>query len=178
MSEQYWLIENGDGSYRQIATDGRAPSACGESGTAHSMVRRGDLTHEIANIEAGTWSDNMETIRARLTIKIESERQINQDALLSRGEGKMLVYTQKKFEKETYFSESPLEANATNFPAAYAEMEATSDTLEVVMQRFKAGIEAVNSRLYKLDALAQKAKTDLKAATTADEAEIAATVNW
>lgn len=178
MVETWWIIENDDGSYRQVVTNGEHPSTVGEPGRAHAMGRRGDLTFETPDVVTGAWSDNMASVRARLISKIEQDRIAAQDALVSPGEGKKLVYTQKNAEQQDYYKNGDTPANSHRFPAAYAEMNVTGDSLATVMIRFKAGAELANGRLYRFDALAQKAKKDVEAAATAAEAEAAAEVDW
>jgi hypothetical protein len=176
MAETWWLIENEDGSLRQVVTDGADPSECGEAGVAHVMQRRGDLTFEVPDIETGTWSDNMTTVRERLLKKVDADRQKAQDALVSPGEGKKLVYAQKNAEQQDYYVNGT--TTEERLPAAYAEMAVTGDDLATVMARFKAGADVANQKLYRFDALAHKAKADIRAATTTAEAEEAAAVDW
>jgi hypothetical protein len=178
MAETWWLIENDDGSHRQVATDGSHPSTVGEVGEAFQMSRRGDLTLETANAETGLWSDNMVAVRERLIRKVDEERQAAQDALLSHGDGKKLVYVQKNAEQLDYYLNGATPALRDRFPAAYAEMDVSGEDLATVIAKFKAGAEAANQKLYTFDALFHHAKKQIQDATTASEAEAAASVDW
>jgi hypothetical protein len=178
MAETWWLIENDDGSYRQVVTGGQHPSTVGEPGRAHLMDRRGDLTFETPDLVSGTWTDNMDTVRVRLLAKLEEDRIKAQDSLVSPGDGKKLIYAQKNAEQRDYYGNGATPANRGRFPAAYAEMDVTGDKLAAVMTRFKAGADQTNGKLYRFDALAKKAKKDIQSATTAAKAEAALQVDW
>jgi hypothetical protein len=142
------------------------------------MTRRGDLTFEVPNLQTGEWSDAMAPVRAHQIKKIEAERQAAQDALLSPGDGKKLVYTQKNAEQLDYYANGSTPDTRDRFPAAYAEMDISGVSLAEAIAQFKAGAEAVNGQLYRFDALALKAKRDVEKAETAAEAELASQITW
>lgn len=185
---QWWLIVGSDNTYRQVQTDGVDPSKAGEDLTgkkAYRMNRRGDFTSETPNLVAGTWSENLPAVKAALLNKIDDQRETEQMRYLTPGGAKKMVYMQKSKEALDFralgsavIATLNLETQRVKFPAAMAQVDATGATLTSVIAEFEAGANTANTKVLKVEALAQKAKAAIKAATSAGQARAAAIVNW
>lgn len=190
MGNQWWIIkDNASGALRQVlVTTGGDPSTVGEDmtgKTGYQMVRRGDMDNEIPNLTAGTWSDNLAFVKANLLSTIDTQRETNQMMWLTTGGAKKMIYNQKAYEIINYRSLGSaavallnLQDQRARFPAAFAEMDLTGDNLATVIARFSAGADSANTKAYKIEALAQRAKRGVNAATTTAAAIAAANVNW
>lgn len=156
------------------------------SWTAYEVPRFGDPARERYVVGTG-WVTDMNLLRARLLDQIDDRRETEQMKYMTAGGAKKVVYRQKDTEVKDYRGLtlqavtsllSNLLAARIRFPAAYAQMDVTGETLDAVIKQFEAGANNSNPKVYKLDALAQKAKLAVKAATTEAAAVAAANVNW
>lgn len=152
--------------------------------TAYEVPRFGDLARERYVIGTG-WASDMALIRARLLDQVDDQREANQMLYLTTGGAKKMVYTQKSREVidfralgATVLAALNLEARRARFPAAMAEVDLTGATLATVIARFESAALTANANVMRIEALAQRAKEQIKAATTEGTAKAAAAVVW
>lgn len=185
---QAWAITDSNGVVvNQVYSDGDPfTSGAATKGPGQSAVkvdRFGDMGRE--KLIAGKWQMDMTLLKPKLLDQIDDRRETEQMKYLTTGGAKKMVYTQKAAERKDYRALGSaaiallnLTAQRTRFPAAFAEVDMTGDTLAVVMARFETGENNSNAKVYKLEAIAQKAKLAVKAATTEAAAIAAANPNW
>lgn len=186
MSETWWLISGPNGDSRQVVTDGETPSDAGEDVTNKSVVmtdRRGDPS--IETVKNGKWVVDLDVLKDKLLAQIDSQREQRQMEFLTRGNAKSMVYTQKAKEVVDYkdldaavLADLSLASLRQRFPAAMAEVDLTGTPLATVIANVEAASAAANAKVWKIEALTQKAKTAVKAATTEAAARAAANINW
>ncbi|VXC81444.1 hypothetical protein SPHINGOT1_20140 [Sphingomonas sp. T1] len=105
---------------------------------------------------------------------------------LTPGGAKKYVYNRKAAEAIAASGIIPTVLNALTlvdkkrkYPFAYAEAALTGETLSAVLTRFEAGMNASAVENARIEAVAQKAKRDIKAAMTAAGKRSAyASINW
>jgi hypothetical protein len=105
---------------------------------------------------------------------IDQIRESKQMAMLSAGGAKKYIYAQKALEAADAKTLLVATLNALSlvdrqkrFPFAQAEATLTGEAVTVVLARFDSGIAGSRAEVARLEAVAQKAKRAIKAATTA-----------
>lgn len=176
----WYVIEGAGAPPRQVqSVDGEDV----DGKTVTLMDRCGDLA--IEKPEAGVWVPRMPELRERLAAQIDAQRERTQQAQLTPGSAKAMVYAQKARERDRFeelgaaavAAMSPAEREQ-RFPAASAEASVTGEPVETVLARIVEASDRANAIVYQADAIATCAKARIRAATTAEEAHAAADVEW
>ncbi len=132
------------------------------------------------------WVEDLAKIEATLLPLVDVQREAMQMTVLTPGGAKKYVYNRKAAEA---IQASGIVASLLNgltlvdkkkkYPFAYAESALTGDTLSAVLARFEAGMNVSAIENARIEAVAQKAKRDIKTATTAAGKRAAyAAINW
>ncbi len=132
------------------------------------------------------WVEDPLKVEAALLPLVDVQREAMQMTVLTPGGAKKYVYNRKAAEA---IQASGIVASLLNgltlvdkkkkYPFAYAESALTGDILSVVLARFEAGMNVSAIENARIEAVAQKAKRDIKAATTAAAKRVAyAAINW
>ncbi len=132
------------------------------------------------------WVEDLAKIEANLLPLVDVQREAMQMTVLTPGGAKKYVYNRKAAEA---IQASGIVASLLNgltlvdkkkkYPFAYAESALTGDTLSTVLGRFEAGMNVSAIENARIEAVAQKAKRDIKTATTAAGKRAAyAAINW
>lgn len=132
------------------------------------------------------WVDDVAKIEAALLPMVDDRRETLQMTVLTPGGAKKYVYNRKAAEAiaasgiaATVLNALTLVDRKRKYPFAYAESVVTGDALAVVLARFEAGMNVSAIENARIEAVAQKAKRDIKAATTAAAKRAAyAAINW
>lgn len=132
------------------------------------------------------WVEDPLKVEMALLPLVDVQREAMQMTVLTPGGAKKYVYNRKAAEA---IQASGIVASLLNgltlvdkkkkYPFAYAESALTGDTLSVVLARFEAGMNVSAIENARIEAVAQKAKRDIKAATTAAAKRATyAAINW
>lgn len=180
MTDVWHVILDGD-VVRQVASiEGEDV----EGKTVIETTRCGNLRYETIDSD-GTWHDRIDVLRVDAIAKIDQEREGAQQALMTAGSAKAMVYAQKSREADRYLSlDAPAFAALSGsqrwarFPAAMAETEQTGAALGTVLDGIVEAASYTNTILYRIDAMAVAAKQAVRAAETRAEIDAAATIVW
>lgn len=132
------------------------------------------------------WVEDPLKVEAALLPLVDTQRETLQMTVLTPGGAKKYVYNRKAAEAilasgiaATVLNALTLVDRKKKYPFAYAESAVTGDTLAVVLARFETGMNTSAIENARIEAVAQKAKRDIKAATTAAAKCAAyAAINW
>lgn len=132
------------------------------------------------------WADDIAKVQAVLLDQIDDERETRQMTALTTGGAKKYVYNRKAQEAldargvlASVLNALAVTDRKKKYPFAYAESVVTGDTLSTVLARFDAGMTASAAENARIEAVAQKAKRAVRAATTvAGKRAAYAAINW
>lgn len=138
------------------------------------------------NAATRTMIENAAKVEATLLPLVDTQRETFQMTVLTPGGAKKYVYNRKAAEAiaasgivATVLNALTLVDKKRKYPFAYAESALTGDTLSTVLARFEAGMNTSAIENARIEAVAQKAKRDIKAATTVTAKRAAyAAINW
>ncbi len=156
-------------------------------GTRHKATMITDAPDLAVQAWNGTqWVEDPLKVEAALLPLVDVQRETLQMTVLTPGGAKKYVYNRKAAEAivangiaATVLNAITLVERKRKYPFAYAEAALTGDTLAVVMARFETGMNTSAIENARIEAVAQKAKRDIKAATTAAAKRAAyAAINW
>lgn len=143
------------------------------------------LTGKTTSNAATATADTLAGVEAATIAAIDAEREARQMSVMTTGGAKKYVYNRKADEVKTASGILPSVLNALSlvdkqkkYPFAYAEMQQTGETLTAVLARFETGLNAASAKISVIEAQAQKAKRNVRAATTAAAKQAAANVQW
>lgn len=178
-----WIVEHADGTLTQHdarpGTNGIAP------GVRRVQVERAlDFAREQVVWSTGKIEPRLDIWRTELLAAVDEQRESARRPYMTQLLGQSAIYANKAREVADYRS---LLANALatltvpqrrqRFPFAMAEVDVTGETLPAVIARFEAGA-AQNQALGRIEAKATRAKAAIRAATTLQQMQAAAAVNW
>lgn len=120
-----------------------------------------------------------------LLAQVDAGRETAQMTLMTAGGAKKYVYNRKAVEA---IDARALVASALNalaltekkrrYPFASAEAAITGEALSVVLARYDTAMTASSAKIAAIEAQAQKAKRDIRAATTIAAKQAASNVQW
>jgi hypothetical protein len=120
-----------------------------------------------------------------LLAKIDADREANEMQFLTPGGAKKYVYNRKAAEAidarglvVSLLNALSLTDKQKRFPYAQAEAALTGDALSVVLGRYEAAMNTSALKVAALEAIAIKAKRDVRAATSSAAKLAAAKVTW
>lgn len=155
--------------------------------TKHVAVKIAAPPDTIVQAWNGTaWVDDPAKINEVLLPLVDAQRETLQMTVLTAGGAKKYVYNRKASEAIAASGIVPSVLNALTltdkkrkYPFAYAEAALTGETLSAILTRFESGMNVSAVENARIEAVAQKAKRDIKAATTAAAKRAAyAAINW
>ncbi|MBA4756300.1 MAG: hypothetical protein H2050_15850 [Sphingobium sp.] len=129
---------------------------------------------------------DLAAVEAGLIADIDHKREVLRAMVMTPGVGQSYAYAQKASEVYDYrnivgalLAGLTMPQKTARYPFAMAEATATGDTLAVVIARFEAGMSTSRSRIAHVEAVATKAKREIRAAATiaAKRAAFAA-IDW
>lgn len=152
--------------------------------TSEPGTVRYDTANKLIPVLAAVETE--EQVQARLLVAVDGERETRQMTVLTDGGAKKYVYNRKAMEaidgrtlSASLLNALGLSDRKKRFPFATTESVLTGETLSVVLARFDAGMNTSASENARIEAVAQKAKRDIKAATTVAAKRVAyAAINW
>tara|TARA_Y100001001_G_scaffold163884_2_gene194234 strand:+ start:1180 stop:1725 length:546 start_codon:yes stop_codon:yes gene_type:complete len=116
------------------------------------------------------WVENLEKVKQKAILAINSRREYLQSKYLTGGVAKAQVYAQKNAEV--------IKADATvgvlleeDFPFAATEANVTGETISQVIERFRQGMQSFLQNCCEIEARCQKAFRDLETANSSEEIE-------
>jgi len=130
--------------------------------------------------------ETIDQLQTRLLAAVDVERERLQMTVLTNGGAKKYVYNRKAMEAidgrtitASLLNGLGLSDKKKRFPFATTESFLTGETLSAVLVRFDAGMNAAASENARIEAVAQKAKRDIRAAATIAAKRVAyAGINW
>jgi len=179
-----WIVEHSDGDVSQHHEE---PGTAGiDPGVRHSETPRElDLARERWDWDAGEIVPLLEVVRAELLARIDAERAARLGAPLTQGPEVQYAYVQKAAELYNYdvliadqVPEMTPEQLASTFPWIAAEADLLGISLADAMARVRAARAAADAQLRAIEAKAQAAKVAIRAATTLEDMQTAAAVDW
>lgn len=182
MIDRFWALLNGDGACvaQLILPDGVEPSEAYNplvaTTTAIETGRQGDLRFE--NWEAGAWVPNLTAWSDRLLAEVDAGRRAAGEALMSAGRTVHYAYAEKAAELRLWDAAAPEDRNPMDYPWFASEAAELGETLAVVAERVRAAKAQSDAALRVIEAKAQAAKAAIRSATTLENMQAAATVNW
>lgn len=180
----WWLIELEDGSLHQVAD---APGTMGNAEGVRSaeIPRPLDVRVETWDWDAGAIVPLLDAWRARLLAQVDAERIIRLAPPVTAGEPIQYVYSAKAVEAYNYTTlmaaQVPTmtpEQLAATFPWLAAEAAQLGITIAEQVARVAAARAAADTRMQRIEALAQRAKSAIRAAETLEQMQAAAAVEW
>jgi hypothetical protein len=131
-------------------------------------------------------AETIDQVQAKLLVAVDAERERSQMTVLTDGGAKKYVYNRKAAEAiaasgilAATLNALTLSDKKKKYPFASAESALTGETLSAVLARFEAGMNTSAVENARVEAVAQKAKRDIKAATTIAAKRAAyAAINW
>jgi hypothetical protein len=130
--------------------------------------------------------ETLDQLQTRLLAAVDVERERLQMTVLTDGGAKKYVYNRKAMEAidgrtitVSLLNGLGLSDKKKRFPFATTESFLTGETLSAVLVRFDTGMNAAASENARIEAVAQKAKRDIRAAATIAAKRAAyAAINW
>ena len=130
--------------------------------------------------------ETLDQLQTRLLAAVDVERERLQMTVLTDGGAKKYVYNRKAMEAidgrtitASLLNGLGLSDKRKRFPFATTESFLTGETLSAVLVRFDTGMNAAASENARIEAVAQKAKRDIRAAATIAAKRAAyAAINW
>ncbi len=173
-----WMVRNAAGQDLRII---RLPDDCdpqdqlapGESVVVYEAPRA------MAAIEPFVITEDV------MLAQVDARREAMQMTVMTAGGAKKYVYNRKAVEAidargllvATLNALSTLERKK-RFPFASAESALSGEALSVVLARYDAAMTTSSTKIAAIEALAQKAKREIRAATTLAAKQAAANVQW
>jgi hypothetical protein len=125
-------------------------------------------------------------VQSLLLPQVDAQRELLQMTVLTPGGAKKYVYNRKAGEAiaasgilATVLNALSLTDKKKKYPFAYAESALTGEPIAAVLARFETGMNASAAENARIEAVAQKAKRDIAAATTAAGKRAAyAAISW
>ncbi len=124
-------------------------------------------------------------VEAQLLAAIDATREANQMAVLTAGGAKKYVYNRKAVEAidgrgliVTVLNALSLTDKQKRFPFAQAEAALTGEALSIVLGRYEAALNTSAAKIAQIEAIAQKTKRAVRAASTPAAKRSAAVVSW
>lgn len=130
--------------------------------------------------------ETVDQVQTRLLAQVDAERETRQMTVLTDGGAKKYVYNRKAMEAidgrtitATLLNGLGLSDKKKRFPFATTESLLTGETVSAVLARFDVGMNSAASENARIEAVAQKAKRDVRAAATIAAKRAAyAAINW
>ena len=130
--------------------------------------------------------ETIEQLQVRLLAAVDAERERLQMTVLTDGGAKKYVYNRKAMEAidsrtiaASLLNGLGLSDKKKRFPFATTESLLTGETLSVVLSRYDNGMNTSASENARIEAVAQKAKREIRAAATiASKRAVYAGINW
>ncbi len=175
------------GELEIVYREGEAiPAAQGMTGRTIVDVPVGYPDELSWNATAKGFVQDLTSVDAVLLAAVDTQRETLQMTVLTPGGAKKYVYNRKAAEAiaasgivATVLNALTLVDKKRKYPFAYAESALTGDALSAVLARFEAGMNTSAIENARIEAVAQKAKRDIKAATTVAAKRAAyAAINW
>jgi len=128
----------------------------------------------VQNWSGKTWGEAASKIEHILCDLVDDEREARQMLSLTPGGAKKYVYNRKAQEAinaqgilASVLNALSLVEKKKKYPFAYAESAVTGEPLTAVLARFETGMTVAAAENARIEAVAMKAKRDIRAATTA-----------
>jgi hypothetical protein len=138
------------------------------------------------NVSKCIFEDDFSALNKELLALVDDARESMQMQSLTPGGAKKYVYNRKAQEAisaqgvlATVLNALTLVDKKKKYPFAYAESVVTGETLSAVLARFETGMTVAAAENARIEAVAMKAKRDIRAATTAAQKRAAyAAIAW